>query len=129
MLKKRRVPRVLLSLALLAPWGALRAVPGVTDTEIVIGQSLGLTGAANVGAVLPLLAKEDPPVPLISPLTGANLLRDPRTARPDAPCSRGLGDPRRLTGLGLALVHPSAAAPPIRHATARLCRPAHRKDA
>jgi len=57
MLKKRRVPRVLLSLALLAPWGALRAVPGVTDTEIVIGQSLGLTGTANVGAVLPLLAK------------------------------------------------------------------------
>ena len=69
MLKKRRVPRVLLSLALLAPWGALRAVPGVTDTEIVIGQSLGLTGTANVGA--------DPPVPLISPFTGANLLRDP----------------------------------------------------
>ena len=77
MLKKRRVPRVLLSLALLAPWGALRAVPGVTDTEIVIGQSLGLTGTANVAAVLPLLAKEDPPVPLISPFTGANLLRDP----------------------------------------------------
>ncbi|MBK7719486.1 MAG: ABC transporter substrate-binding protein [Simplicispira sp.] len=143
MLKKRRVPRVLLSLALLAPWGALRAGPGVTDSEIVIGQSLGLTGplaamapellnitktyldginaqggvhgrrirmvteddaykpensvrlvgkmiaqdhvfalanltgTANVGAVLPLLAKEDPPVPLISPFTGADLLRDP----------------------------------------------------
>ena len=143
MLKKRRVLRVLLSLALLAPWGALRAGPGVTDSEIVIGQSLGLTGplaamapellnitktyldginaqggvhgrrirmvteddaykpensvrlvgkmiaqdhvfalanltgTANVGAVLPLLAKEDPPVPLISPFTGANLLRDP----------------------------------------------------
>ena len=77
MLKKRRVPRVLLSLALLAPWGALRAVPGVTDTEIVIGQSLGLTGTANVGAVLTLLDKEDPPVPSISPFTGANLLRDP----------------------------------------------------
>ena len=143
MLKKRRVLRVLLSLALLAPWGALRAGPGVTDSEIVIGQSLGLTGplaamapellnitktyldginaqggvhgrrirmvteddaykpensvrlvgkmiaqdhvfalanltgTANVAAVLPLLAKEDPPVPLISPFTGANLLRDP----------------------------------------------------
>ena len=143
MLKKRRVLRVLLSLALLAPWGALRAGPGVTDSEIVIGQSLGLTGplaamapellnitktyldginaqggvhgrrirmvteddaykpensvrlvgkmiaqdhvfaianltgTANVAAVLPLLAKEDPPVPLISPFTGADLLRDP----------------------------------------------------
>ncbi len=143
MLKKRRVLRVLLSLALLAPWGALRAGPGVTDSEIVIGQSLGLTGplaamapelvnitktyldgvnaqggvhgrrirmvteddaykpensvrlvgkmiaqdhvfalanltgTANVAAVLPLLAKEDPPVPLISPFTGADLLREP----------------------------------------------------
>lgn len=141
--KKRCVLGMLLSLALLAPWGALRASPGVTDSEIVIGQSLGLTGplaamapelvnitktyidgvnaqggvhgrrirmvteddgykpensvrlvgkmiaqdhvfalanltgTANVGAVLPLLAKENPPVPLISPFTGADLLREP----------------------------------------------------
>lgn len=141
--KKRCVLGMLLSLALLAPWGVLRASPGVTDSEIVIGQSLGLTGplaamapelvniaktyidgvnaqggvhgrrirmvteddgykpensvrlvgkmiaqdhvfalanltgTANVGAVLPLLAKENPPVPLISPFTGADLLREP----------------------------------------------------
>ena len=143
MLNKRCVLGVLASLALLAPWGVLHAGPGVTDSEIVIGQSLGLTGplaamapelvnvtktyldginaqggihgrririvteddgykpdntvrlvgkmieqdqvfalmnltgTANVGAILPLLAKENPPVPLISPFTGADLLREP----------------------------------------------------
>ena len=143
MLNMRRVLGALLALVLLAPWGVLRAGPGVTDSEIVIGQSLGLTrplaalapelvnisktyleginaqggihgrrirvvteddgyrpentvrlvgkmieqdqvfalmnltGTANVGAILPLLAKENPPVPLISPFTGADLLREP----------------------------------------------------
>ena len=143
MLNMRRVLGALLALVLLAPWGVLRAGPGVTDSEIVIGPSLGLTGplaamapelvnitktyleginaqggihgrrirvvteddgyrpentvrlvgkmieqdqvfalmnltgTANVGAILPLLAKENPPVPLISPFTGADLLREP----------------------------------------------------
>ena len=120
--------------AALAPWGVLHAGPGVTDGEIVLGQSLdlsgplaemapdmvnatkvcfdavnaqggvhgrrirvvtlddgykpdntvknvgkmiaedgvfalcNLTGTANVAAILPMLAKENPPVPLISPL-------------------------------------------------------------
>ncbi len=44
MLNMRRVLGALLALVLLAPWGVLRAGPGVTDSEIVIGQSLGLTG-------------------------------------------------------------------------------------
>ncbi len=38
---------------------------------------MNLTGTANVGAILPLLAKENPPVPLISPFTGRVLLREP----------------------------------------------------
>ena len=143
MLNKRCVLNVMAALAFIAPWGVLHASPGVTDGEIVIGQSLGLTGplaamapelvnitktyldginaqggihgrrirvvteddgykpentvklvskmiaqdkvfalinltgTANVAAVLPLLAKENPPVPLLSPFTGADLLRDP----------------------------------------------------
>jgi branched-chain amino acid transport system substrate-binding protein len=36
-----------------------------------------MTGTANVAAVLPLLAKENPPVPLFAPFTGANLVRTP----------------------------------------------------
>ncbi|NUN60845.1 MAG: ABC transporter substrate-binding protein [Burkholderiaceae bacterium] len=129
--------------AALAPWGVLHAGPGVTDVEIVLGQSLdlsgplaemapdmvhatkvcfdavnaqggvhgrrirvvtlddgykpdntvknvgkmiaedgvfalcNLTGTANVAAILPMLAKENPPVPLISPFTGAELVRAP----------------------------------------------------
>jgi len=129
--------------AALAPWGLLHAGQGVSDTEIVLGQSLdlsgplaemapdmvsaskvyfdavnaqggvhgrrirvvtlddgykpdnsvknvgkmiaddgvfalcNLTGTANVAAILPLLAKESPPVPLISPFTGADLVRAP----------------------------------------------------
>ena len=129
--------------AALAPWGVLHAGPGVTDGEIVLGQSLdlsgplaemapdmvnatkvcfdavnaqggvhgrrirvvtlddgykpdntvknvgkmiaedgvfalcNLTGTANVAAILPMLVKENPPVPLISPFTGADLLRAP----------------------------------------------------
>ncbi len=143
MLKNRYGLKVLLSLVLWLPCGALLAGPGVSDSEIVIGQSLGLTGplasmapellkvtqtyldsvnakggvhgrrirmvteddgykpentvrlvdkmivqdqvfalanltgTANVAAVLPLLVKANPPVPLISPFTGADLLREP----------------------------------------------------
>lgn len=143
MLNKKCLLSILLSLTLFGPWGTLRAGPGVTDNEIVIGQSLGLTGplaamapelvnitktyidginaeggihgrririvteddgykpentvrlvdkmiaqdqvfallnltgTANVAAVLPLLAKENPPVPLLSPFTGADLVRVP----------------------------------------------------
>lgn len=129
--------------ATLAPWSLLHAGQGVSDAEIVLGQSLdlsgplaemapdmvsatkvyldavnaqggvhgrrirmvtlddgykpdnsvknvgkmiaddgvfalcNLTGTANVAAILPLLAKESPPVPLISPFTGADLVRAP----------------------------------------------------
>lgn len=139
MLKKRS----LLSAMALMPWGLLHATSAVSDREIVIGQSLdlsgplaemspdivnptkayfdavnaqggihgrrlrlvtlddgykpastamnvgrllaenevfalcNLTGTANVAAILPLLAKEDPPLPLIAPFTGAALLREP----------------------------------------------------
>ena len=127
----------------LAPWSLARAAQGVSDAEIVLGQSLdlsgplaamapdivnatqvffdavnaqggiqgrrvrlvtlddgykldntvtnvermiaetdvfalcNLTGTANVAAILPRLAKESPPVPLIAPFTGAGLLREP----------------------------------------------------
>jgi ABC-type branched-subunit amino acid transport system substrate-binding protein len=129
--------------AALAPWGLAHAGPGVTDGEVVLGQSLdlsgplaemapdmvnatkvcfdavnaqggvhgrrirvvtlddgykpdntvknvgklisedgvfalcNLTGTANVAAILPMLTKENPPVPLISPFTGADLVRAP----------------------------------------------------
>lgn len=129
--------------AVLAPWAAAHASQGVTDHEIVLGQSLdlsgplaemapdmvnatkvyydavnaqggvhgrrirvvtlddgykpdnsvknvgrmiaeegvfalcNLTGTANVAAILPLLAQESPPVPLISPFTGTDLVRVP----------------------------------------------------
>ncbi|QIL44146.1 ABC transporter substrate-binding protein [Acidovorax sp. HDW3] len=132
-----------MGVAALAPWGLAQATPGVTDNEIVIGESLDLsgplaqmapdmqravqsyfeqinaqggvhgrrlrlvtlddgyrpeataknvtklieennvfalcnvTGTANVAAILPLLAKESPPLPLISPFTGADLIREP----------------------------------------------------
>lgn len=39
-----------------------------------------LTGTANVAAILPLLEKESPPVPLIAPFTGADLVRAPALA-------------------------------------------------
>ena len=127
----------------LMPWSMLHAAPAVGDGEIVIGQSLdlsgplaemapdivnatkayfdgvnaqggihgrrvrlvtlddgykpdntaknagqliaekdvfalcNLTGTANVAAILPLLAKEQSPVPLVAPFTGAGLLREP----------------------------------------------------
>ncbi len=38
---------------------------------------MNMTGTSNVAAVLPLLEKENPPLPLIAPFTGAELLRTP----------------------------------------------------
>ncbi len=132
-----------LGVAALAPWSLARAAQGVTESEIIIGESLDLsgplaqmapdmqravhsyfehvnaqggvhgrrlrlvtlddgyrpeatvknvtklidennvfalcnvTGTANVAAILPLLAKESPPLPLIAPFTGADLIREP----------------------------------------------------
>lgn len=129
--------------AALGPWTLAHAAQGVSDTEIVIGQSLdlsgplaqmapdmvhatkacfdavnaqggvhgrrlrvvtlddgyqpdatvknvekliaendvfalcNLTGTANVAAILPRLARENPPVPLVSPFTGADVVRLP----------------------------------------------------
>ena len=36
-----------------------------------------LTGTANVLGVLPMLAKENPPVPMFAPFTGADAIRNP----------------------------------------------------
>lgn len=36
-----------------------------------------LTGTANVAAILPLLTQQNPPLPLIAPFTGADLVRSP----------------------------------------------------
>lgn len=38
---------------------------------------MNMTGTSNVAAVLPLLDKENPPLPLIAPFTGAELVRNP----------------------------------------------------
>ncbi len=38
---------------------------------------INMTGTSNVAAVLPLLEKENPPLPLIAPFTGAELMRTP----------------------------------------------------
>lgn len=38
---------------------------------------MNMTGTSNVAAVLPLLEKESPPLPLIAPFTGADLVRVP----------------------------------------------------
>lgn len=38
---------------------------------------MNMTGTSNVAAVLPLLEKENPPMPLIAPFTGAELVRTP----------------------------------------------------
>lgn len=38
---------------------------------------MNMTGTSNVAAVLPLLEKENPPLPLIAPFTGADLMRTP----------------------------------------------------
>lgn len=38
---------------------------------------MNLTGTSNVAAVLPLLEKQSPPLPLVAPFTGADLLRVP----------------------------------------------------
>ncbi|MGE3345868.1 MAG: ABC transporter substrate-binding protein [Ramlibacter sp.] len=56
------------------------------NTVKVVGQMIdedkvfalmNMTGTSNVAAVLPLLEKEKPPVPLIAPFTGAALIREP----------------------------------------------------
>ena len=36
---------------------------------------MNMTGTSNVAAILPLLEKENPPLPLIAPFTGADLMR------------------------------------------------------
>ncbi|MFN7856267.1 MAG: ABC transporter substrate-binding protein [Acidovorax sp.] len=133
----------MLGITALSPWAAAQTVPGVSSKEIVLGQSLdltgplremspdmvsatqvyldavnaqggvhgrrirmvtmddgyeppntvknvnrmmedsgvfalcNLTGTANVAAILPLLTQQDPPLPLIAPFTGADLVRSP----------------------------------------------------
>lgn len=50
---------------------------GKMMTEDAVFALCNLTGTANVAAILPMLAKDNPPVPLISPFTGAELVRVP----------------------------------------------------
>ncbi|MBX3660656.1 MAG: ABC transporter substrate-binding protein [Ramlibacter sp.] len=59
------------------------------NTVRVVGQMIeedkvfalmNMTGTSNVAAVLPLLEKEKPPVPLVAPFTGAALIREPAIA-------------------------------------------------
>lgn len=38
---------------------------------------MNMTGTSNVAAILPLLEKENPPLPLVAPFTGADLMRYP----------------------------------------------------
>ena len=53
-----------------------KAARELIDKEQVFA-ILNMSGTANVAAILPLLAKEDPPVPFFGPITGAQVLREP----------------------------------------------------
>jgi ABC-type branched-subunit amino acid transport system substrate-binding protein len=54
----------------------VRAVRQLVADEQVFAL-YNLTGTANVAAVLPMLAQENPPVPVIAPITGADAVRQP----------------------------------------------------
>lgn len=54
----------------------VKVVGHMIDKEPVFAL-MNMTGTSNVAAVLPLLEKENPPLPLIAPFTGADLLRVP----------------------------------------------------
>lgn len=54
----------------------VKVVTHMIDKEPVFAL-INMTGTSNVAAILPLLEKESPPLPLIAPFTGAELLRTP----------------------------------------------------
>lgn len=54
----------------------VKVVAHMMDREPVFAL-MNMTGTSNVAAVLPLLTKSSPPVPLVAPFTGADLMRVP----------------------------------------------------
>jgi ABC-type branched-subunit amino acid transport system substrate-binding protein len=54
----------------------VKVVKHMLDKEPVFAL-MNMTGTSNVAAVLPLLEKANPPLPLIAPFTGADLMRLP----------------------------------------------------
>ncbi len=54
----------------------VKVVKHMLDKEPVFAL-MNMTGTSNVAAVLPLLEKANPPLPLIAPFTGADLMRVP----------------------------------------------------
>lgn len=54
----------------------VKVVNHMIDKEPVFAL-MNMTGTSNVAAVLPLLEKVNPPLPLIAPFTGADLMRSP----------------------------------------------------
>lgn len=54
----------------------VKVVTHMIDKEPVFAL-MNMTGTSNVAAVLPLLDKVNPPLPLIAPFTGADLMRAP----------------------------------------------------
>jgi ABC-type branched-subunit amino acid transport system substrate-binding protein len=54
----------------------VKVVQHMLDKEPVFAL-MNMTGTSNVAAVLPLLEKVNPPMPLIAPFTGADLIRTP----------------------------------------------------
>ncbi len=58
------------------PATTLKTVRQLIDEDKVFAL-YSLTGTANVLGVLPLLAKESPPVPMVAPFTGADAIRQP----------------------------------------------------
>lgn len=54
-----------------------KTVRQLIDTEQAFAL-YSITGTANVAGILPMLAKENPPVPLFAPITGADSIRTPQ---------------------------------------------------
>lgn len=54
----------------------VKVVTHMIDKEPVFAL-MNMTGTSNVAAVLPLLEKVNPPLPLVAPFTGADLMRSP----------------------------------------------------
>ena len=58
------------------PANTLKAARQLVEEDQVFGL-LNVTGTGNVAEILPLLGKEKSPVPLVGPITGAEVLRKP----------------------------------------------------
>lgn len=58
------------------PANTVNVVKQMIDKEPVFAL-MNMTGTSNVAAVLPLLESQNPPLPLVAPFTGADLIRKP----------------------------------------------------